>query len=119
MVLFFFNLFLIGGKLLYDVVLVSATQQRTSAIIRHISPPSATSMALLMEVITSCPDVRCMLICPTRFWALSVDQWLPWRLSVKESACPCRRCRFDPLGGEESLEEETATYSSILAKIIP
>ena len=72
-----------------------------------------------MEVITSCPDVRCMLLCPTRFWVLSVDQWLPWRLSVKESACQCRRCRFDPLGGEDSLEEEMATYSSILAKIIP
>ena len=27
--------FLIGGKLLYNVVLVSASQQRKSAIIRH------------------------------------------------------------------------------------
>ena len=32
--------FLIGGKLLYNLVLVSAIQQRKSAIIIHISPPS-------------------------------------------------------------------------------
>ena len=31
---------LIGGKLLYNVVLVSAIQQCKSAIIIHISPPS-------------------------------------------------------------------------------
>ena len=35
---FFF--FLIGGKFLYTVVLVSAIQQCKSAIIIHISPPS-------------------------------------------------------------------------------
>ena len=33
---FFFN-FVIGGKLLYSVVLVSAIQQLESAIIKHIS----------------------------------------------------------------------------------
>ena len=41
--LFFFSLlvcFLIGGKLLYSVVLVSAIQQQTSAVIKHMSPPS-------------------------------------------------------------------------------
>ena len=32
--------FLIGGYLLYNVVLVSATQQHESAISIHISPPS-------------------------------------------------------------------------------
>ena len=36
--------FLIGGKLLYDVVLVSAIQQCESAIITHISPPSWVSL---------------------------------------------------------------------------
>ena len=38
----FFNLLLnlIGGKLLYSVVLVSAIQHRESALIIHISPPS-------------------------------------------------------------------------------
>lgn len=29
------------------------------------------SMALFMEVITACPGVVCVLICPTRFWAPS------------------------------------------------
>ena len=40
----------------------------------------------------------------------------PRCLSGKESACQCRRCKkrgFDPL--EDPLEEEMATYSSILA----
>ena len=36
----FLNLFLIGGELLYNVVLVSAVQQCESAISIHISPPS-------------------------------------------------------------------------------
>ena len=35
----FFNLFLIGGKLLYNVVLVSAIQQSKSVITIHMSPP--------------------------------------------------------------------------------
>ena len=37
--LIFKILFLIGGKLLYNVVLVSAIQQCESAICMHISPP--------------------------------------------------------------------------------
>ena len=36
--------FLIGGKLVYSVVLVSAVQQHESAIIIHISLPSWTSL---------------------------------------------------------------------------
>ena len=40
---------------------------------------------------------------------------LPWWLSGKESACQCRRHRFDPWVGKEPLEEEIATHSSILA----
>ena len=35
-ILIFLSLFLIGGQLLYNVVLVSATQQRKSAVIIHI-----------------------------------------------------------------------------------
>ena len=51
--------FLIGGKLLYNVVLVSAIQQDESAIIIHISPPSWASLPLptashLPQVITEC-----------------------------------------------------------------
>ena len=44
---FFFNLFLIGRKLLYNIVWVSAIQQRTSAKIRHVSPPSWASLPYL------------------------------------------------------------------------
>ena len=39
--------------------------------------------------------------------------------SVVESACQCRRHRFDPLGWEDPLEKETAAYSSIPAWEIP
>ena len=45
---------------------------------------------------------------------------LPRWLSGKESACQCRRCGFNPcLVQEDSLEEEMATYSSILPWKIP
>ena len=45
---------------------------------------------------------------------------LPRWLSSNESTCRCRRCEFDPwVGGEEPLEEEMATHSSILAWRIP
>ena len=41
---------------------------------------------------------------------------LPWWLSVKESACQCRRHGFSPdMGQEDTLEKEMATHSSILA----
>ena len=40
---FFFNLFLIGGQLLYNVMLVSAIYQYQSAICIHVSAPSWTS----------------------------------------------------------------------------
>ena len=45
----------------------------------------------------------------------SVAYWLPWWLSGKESACQCRRCRFDLWDGEDPLGEKMATHSSILA----
>ena len=40
---------------------------------------------------------------------------LPWWLSGKETACQCRSLRFDPWAGEDPLEKEMATHSSILA----
>ena len=40
---------------------------------------------------------------------------LPRWLSGKESACQCRRRRFDPWVGKNPLEKEVATPSSILA----
>ena len=41
---FFLIYFLIGGKLPYSVVLVSAIQQCNSVIIKHLSPPSWASI---------------------------------------------------------------------------
>ena len=40
----FFNLFLIEGKLLHNIVLASAIHQDESAIGMHVSPPSLTSL---------------------------------------------------------------------------
>ena len=34
-----------------------------------------------------------------------------------ESACQYKRCKFDPWGREDPLEEETATHSRILGRI--
>ena len=39
----------------------------------------------------------------------------PWWLSGQESACQCRRSRLDSWVGEDPLEEEMETYSSIIA----
>jgi len=44
---------------------------------------------------------------------------LPRWLSGKEPACQCRRHGFDSWVREDPLEEEMATYSSILAWKIP
>ena len=43
----------------------------------------------------------------------------PWGLSGKESAFQCRRVWFSPQVGEDPLEKEMATHSSILAWEIP
>ena len=44
---------------------------------------------------------------------------LPRWLSGKQSACQCRRSRFDPWVEEDPLEKEIATHSSIVAWRIP
>ena len=49
----FFNLFLIRGKLLYNVVLVSATRQCKSAIIKHI----VTAAKSLQSCLTLCDPI--------------------------------------------------------------
>ena len=43
---------------------------------------------------------------------------VPWWLNGVESTCHCRRRGFDPCG-DDRLEEEMATHSSILAWEIP
>ena len=44
---------------------------------------------------------------------------LPLWLSGEESACQCRRCRFDLWVGKIPLEKEMATHSTILARKNP
>ena len=44
----------------------------------------------------------------------TMERLLPWWLSGKESACQCRRRRFDPCGWEDPLEKEMATHSNVL-----
>ena len=52
---------------------------------------------------------------------ISNVRWLPRWLSDTESSCQCRRCRRWGwiASGEDPLEEEMTTHSSILAWIIP
>ena len=55
------------------------------------------------------------------YWLYMV-MWLPRWLSGKEPICQCKRCqrcKVQPLGGEDPLEEAMATHSSILAWKIP
>ena len=44
---------------------------------------------------------------------------LPWWLSSKGSTSQCRRYKFNPWVGEDTLEKKKATHSSILAWEIP
>ena len=44
---------------------------------------------------------------------------LPWWLSGKGSTSQCRRYKFNPWVGEDTLEKKMATRSSILAWEIP
>ena len=54
----------------------------------------------------------------TKKWLLYLFASIPWWFSGKESACQCRRRRFDPWV-RKILEKEMATHSSILAWRIP
>ena len=51
-------------------------------------------------------------------WNLNIIMAKPtglrWWLSGQESACWCRRCKFNPWVGKIPLEKEMATHSSIL-----
>ena len=53
------------------------------------------------------------------FGPATVYMGLPWWLSGRESACQCRRLKFNPWVGKDPLEKEMATHSSILAWEIP
>ena len=59
------------------------------------------------------------------YWAAiyrgpTICQGLPrWWLNSKESACQCRRHRFDPLDWDYPLEKKMETHSSNIAWEIP
>ena len=50
---------------------------------------------------------------------LTMNKGLPWWLSHKEPACQHKRCRFDLWIGENPLQKEMATQSSIPSWEIP
>ena len=56
--LIFKNLFLIGGKLLYNVVMVSAIQECKLTIIIHVSPPHEPPSPLCMQFFANSSDHR-------------------------------------------------------------
>ena len=69
---FFFNLFLIEGKLLYSIVLVSAKYQHESTTGIPMSPPSWTSLP---------PPA------PTHPWGCyRAPVWVPWVMFLKISS---------------------------------
>ena len=59
------------------------------------------------------------LIFVSSFRSFSTCIRLPRWCSGQESACPCRRCGFNPWLEKIPLEEEMAAHSSILAWKIP
>ena len=64
------------------------------------------------------PGLRSLSECSALLRRPCVSSWLPWRLSVKESACNVGDASLIP-GWEGTLEEEMAVHSSILAWEIP
>ena len=65
---------------------------------------------------------RCGCLCVDPVWFMEEqfsELGSPGCLSGKESACQCRRLRFNPWVGKIPLEEEMAAHSSILAGITP
>ena len=60
------------------------------------------------------PGLRSLSECSALLRRPCVSSWLPWRLSVKESACNVGDASLIP-GWEGTLEEEMAVHSSILA----
>ena len=60
------------------------------------------------------PGLRSLSECSALLRRPCVSSWLPWRLSVKESACNVGDTSLIP-GWEGTLEEEMAVHSNILA----
>ena len=60
----------------------------------------------------------CICVADSFCCTIETNMGFPDDVVGKESACQCRRCKrhgFHPSGGEDPLEKEMGTHSSILA----
>ena len=92
--------------------MILATQANTATWV--LGPGAALRAARLAARLILVTTVLEPCCCVTNDHTRSASDGLRMWLSGKESACQCRR-RVGSLGQEESLEEEMATHSSILA----
>ena len=85
----------------------------------HTPPCSQADLALgITDWIGTSPGLRILSECSVPLRSPCVSSWLLWRLSVKESACNVGDASLIP-GWEDTLEEEKASHSTILAWEIP
>ena len=81
----------------------------------YIPPCSQANLALgITDWTGTSPGLRILSQCSVPLRSPCVSSWLLWRLSVKESACNVGDASSIP-GWEDTLEEEKASHSTILA----
>ena len=86
--LFNFYFFLIGGKLLYKVLLVSAIQQCTWAIIIHISPPSPSPVPPILVITEARLGSLCYIAASPQLSVLYMVAYICRRCFLNSSLCP-------------------------------
>ena len=74
------------------------------------------SVAAVVRVDEEGPGLR-LQRCPPELHARA--SWFPRRRGSEEPACQRKQTQIPPLGGEDPLEEDTATHCSIRAWRIP
>ena len=85
----------------------------------HTPPCSQADLAQgITDWTGDSPGLRILGECSAPLRSPCVSSWLPWRLSVKESTCNVGDVSSIP-GWGDTLEEEMAAHSSILAWEIP
>ena len=103
--------------------------QTSSAFAKHLEDENGKSWKVLIMISEylnyscfSTTHVDLETSAPSKPW-YTLKLFGNWKPSGGISACQCKRCGFDPwvwsLGWKDPLEEEMATYSSILAWRIP
>ena len=119
--LYWFVLIFIEEQLLYNAIFVSAIQQTETVTCIHISPLFGFPSHLgLHRALSRAPSAMQYVLIRYLFYTQCIygDGLSRW-LSDKESACQCRRCRFNPWDGKIPLEQEMAIHTTILVQIIP